>query len=642
MVNGLEVWPGYATVFNQKPGKSLFTVDIVHKICTNKLVISLMNEIKNKYNHDFESKINESMVGSSIMTKYNRCIYRIDRVDFDKSPEDVFVLNDKNKTKKTFTDYYKEKYKVNIEIRNQPMLVHIDRKTSKEIYLIPELCVTTGLNEEQRANRNLMNKLDQITKAPPHVRLAKCQDLITALKKNDISKNFMENWNVEISTNPMKVDGVRINPGNLLMGDKNSFNIENCRSLDRAVQSKMFMQKQLKVIKVFFSERLRREFNSFASSFELCLNDCQINYSGLEAVPIKDFRRFDDIIKICKRELNPNVSACIWILPGRKNQGQHYDNLKKLLVNNIPVPSQMILGSTISRGKNLRSIISKMLIQLKAKLGGTPWAIDNLPFTKSPAMVLGISIYGQIGSNKTCVAGVVSTVDRHFSRYHTQSGFIKSQDDFNEQIKQMFTEAIVAFRTSNKVIPHNIIVFREGISQGQRKNTKENEIKFMLEAIEDIKKTDKITDKKILSLIYVSVSKSNGTKFFAQNKRERNGLGNPLAGSYIYKNISQDENEFFLISQKPGKGLSSPSNYYILHNDLVIKKIMKSEEVRHYLAILSFKLCFLYFNTVGSIKIPSPIHYANKLSTFVAEKSDKQQKIVPHQHLAKIKSLYFI
>lgn len=57
-----------------------------------------------------------------------------------------------------------------------------------------------------------------------------------------------------------------------------------------------------------------------------------------------------------------------------------YDDVKRFLLTEYPIPSQVILTSTIQRGKNLRSIISKVLIQMNAKVGGTPWAVDNLPY----------------------------------------------------------------------------------------------------------------------------------------------------------------------------------------------------------------------------------------------------------------------
>ena len=65
-------------------------------------------------------------------------------------------------------------------------------------------------------------------------------------------------------------------------------------------------------------------------------------------------------------------------------------------------------------------------------------------------------------------------------------------------------------------------------------------------------------------------------------------------------------------------------------------------EVKWKLAELSFKLCFMYYNTIGGIKVPAPIHYAHKLSSLIGENSKGENKFNPHDHLSDIRSLYFI
>jgi hypothetical protein len=48
----------------------------------------------------------------------------------------------------------------------------------------------------------------------------------------------------------------------------------------------------------------------------------------------------------------------------------------------------------------------------------------------------------------------------------------------------------------------------------------------------------------------------------------------------------------------------------------------------------------MYYNWVGSVKVPAPIQYANKLSNLVAEKFEADFK--PHSVLGQNSSLYFI
>ena len=41
----------------------------------------------------------------------------------------------------------------------------------------------------------------------------------------------------------------------------------------------------------------------------------------------------------------------------------------------------------------MRSIVNKILIQINAKIGGVPWAVDKLPLLNVPAMVCGMDVF---------------------------------------------------------------------------------------------------------------------------------------------------------------------------------------------------------------------------------------------------------
>lgn len=110
----------------------------------------------------------------------------------------------------------------------------------------------------------------------------------------------------------------------------------------------------------------------------------------------------------------------MFILPGQKKKGLHYNEIKKTLLVDYPIPSQVVLQSTISRGKNLRSIISKILIQINAKRGGIPWSVSQMPFTEKPTMIVGVS---QVKFNRgRTIYGIYATTNNEFNR-----GFSKSE-----------------------------------------------------------------------------------------------------------------------------------------------------------------------------------------------------------------------
>jgi len=128
-------------------------------------------------------------------------------------------------------------------------------------------------------------------------------------------------------------------------------------------------------------------------------------------VQVRPGMRADAWIKTLQDQLNEGVQMVVLILPGSKGRCNLYDDVKKFLLTEYPIPSQVILTSTIQRGKNLRSIISKVLIQMNAKVGGVPWAVDNLPFMKEPTMICGMDVFHSTALGKKSVLALTASMN---------------------------------------------------------------------------------------------------------------------------------------------------------------------------------------------------------------------------------------
>jgi aubergine-like protein len=89
------------------------------------------------------------------MTLYNDKTYRIDDIDFDKTPMSTFHLRKEDRDI-TYKEYYQKHYEVNIKDERQFLLVSRPSRNKPDnqqgasmrddtVYLIPELCGMTGL-----------------------------------------------------------------------------------------------------------------------------------------------------------------------------------------------------------------------------------------------------------------------------------------------------------------------------------------------------------------------------------------------------------------------------------------------------------------------------------------------------------------
>ena len=117
-----------------------------------------------------------------------------------------------------------------------------------------------------------------------------------------------------------------------------------------------------------------------------------------------------------------------------------------------PIPSQVILSNTISRGKNLRSICNKILIQINAKIGGEPWAVSDMPLMDKPCMIVGYDIFHKRGHNSQLA--LCATVSRTGTKYWSKSvEQIQEAQEIVTQLDDIVSEALEAFKAHNGIYP---------------------------------------------------------------------------------------------------------------------------------------------------------------------------------------------
>jgi len=112
-----------------------------------------------------------------------------------------------------------------------------------------------------------------------------------------------------------------------------------------------------------------------------------------------------------RSKLNSSIQFVVLLLPGSKGRCGTYDEVKRFLLTEFAIPSQVVLTSTIQRGKNLRSIINKVLIQINAKIGGIPWTVDCLPLMSKPAMICGMDVFHSTSLGKKSVLALTASVN---------------------------------------------------------------------------------------------------------------------------------------------------------------------------------------------------------------------------------------
>ena len=134
--------------------------------------------------------------------------------------------------------------------------------------------------------------------------------------------------------------------------------------------------------------------------------------------------------------------------------------------------------------------------------------------------------------------------------------------------------------------------------------------------------------------MYINVCKRVNTRLFGGDIGQ---FKNPQPGTVIDTTITDKEvYEFYLISTAAKQGLSGPTRYTVIYDSVC--------EPPDQIELLTYKLCYTYYNVSGSIKEPSCIRYAHRLAALVGERGGKgKAPPVPNPGFEqKDPSLYFI
>lgn len=193
----LELWPGYLTSMRQMEKDVLLNVDLTWKVCRTEDIFSQIKSIRQQYPENFREECERQIVGTIVMTNYNKLTYKVNGIAWQKRPTDTFSITRKKvSTDITFVEYYKKRG-VQIQELAQPMLIShatkrdIRRGDTGDRILVPETCFQTGLSDEMRANFRLMKDLGEHLHMAPQKRILKLVEFMKSMVENrDVSFSF--------------------------------------------------------------------------------------------------------------------------------------------------------------------------------------------------------------------------------------------------------------------------------------------------------------------------------------------------------------------------------------------------------------------------------------------------------------------
>ncbi|XP_071439350.1 piwi-like protein Ago3 [Hetaerina americana] len=603
----LEVWPGYVTAVDEYEGGLKLCLDNSHRVLRSITVLDMMNQVLRHNPRNFRQVMTNDVLGHTILTRYNNRTYRVDEIKWDMTPQSKFSGKDNKET--TFLEYYSYQYGIKIKDEKQPLLasrvkkIMAEKEVEVEICLIPELSFLTGLTDEQRADFRLMKSVAVYTRISPEQRYRSLMNFIKSIDETPKAKALLDDWGLSLKNDTVPLDARLLDVEEIIVGGGSlrnktpEFGMDICR---REVIHAIHLENWV----LLHTNRDSEVANEFVKISKRVGPPMGIQVHDPKKVSLPN-DRIETYVAALKDQGN-EVQCIVIIFPSSRDD--RYAAVKKVACCDLGIPTQVINSRTLQDDRRVRSVIQKILLQITCKLGGSLWTV-KIPLNNT--MICGTDIYHDPIKKGRSVGAFISSLNKECTRWYSQSNFMDVGQELVNQFVICMANALKKYYEINGIFPGKIIIYRDGISDGQLNVSLDLEIPQFQACF------DRVSSGYKPQLTVLIVQKRINTRLFTC---EKNNLANPPPGTIVDNTVTRKNwEDFFLVSQSVREGTVTPTHYIILHDSSDLKI--------DYIQRLTYKLCFMYYNWPGGIRVPAPCQYAHKLAYLTGQHTRS-----PHSH----------
>ncbi|OWK17650.1 hypothetical protein Celaphus_00008871, partial [Cervus elaphus hippelaphus] len=606
----LSLWPGFAISVSHFESKLLLSADVSYKILRNETVLEFMTDLCHKTSVScFTETCEKQLIGLIVLTREGK------------------------------------QYDITLCDLNQPVLVSLLKNKKNDnaevpmAHLIPELCFLTGMPGQATSDVQLMKAVAEETRLNPLVRqqhLARLADDFQRLPLRlgpclASCVTALEAW-----LGP----GVLCQPASAADWSKD---IRTCKVLSAQSLNKWL---------VICSNRAESVTENFLNCLRRVGSPVGFNVDRPKIIKVQENPAA--FIHAIQKHVKYEVQLVLCVLPSM--QTSYYDSIKKYLSSDCPVPSQCVLAQTLNKQGMMMSVTTKIAMQMICKLGGELWAVEipgplqrplvpwmeHLPPTLrelgeraeplKSLMVVGINVCKDAFSKETVVVGFVASINPRITRWFSRCILQRTTAHVADCLKVFMIGTKLkqwGWYKHNHGLPARIIVYRDGVGDGQLKTLVDYEVPQLLSSglisipapcqyarkltflvAQSLHKEPSLELANSLfylpKLSVIVVRKKGMPRFLAETGRT---LQNPPLGTFVDSEATRPE------WQVAFRGTVNPTYYNVIYDDNGLKP--------DHMQRLTFKLCHLYYNWMPCVPHLCEKHPAvrNRLLDFALDPS---------------------
>ncbi|KAJ7052794.1 argonaute-like protein [Mycena amicta] len=531
----------------------------------------------------------------------------------------IFACAELNNERVSVEQYFKRRYKITLKYPDMPL---VDVGGAKQNLLPPEICeILPGQAFRGKLTDEHTAAMITVAAKPPNINAAAIAGRGLDQLGFRQGAGALAEFGVSIGREMAVVPGRLLPPPRVMYGqgtpsvdDRASWNL---RDVKFKIGGKLDNWAVLCI-----RDGNRDEFNGpqdpeLIQTMQGFVQMCK--KSGMTATPPTTFREAmlprkvftdptrDEAIKAVRAAIGtiPTKPRLVFVI--LSNGDKHvYSGIKHLCDSYLDIATVCVHAAKVRKEKGQLQYFANVALKVNMKTGGVNHGLDpqSMAWLKQkPTMLVGIDVtHPGPGSVKgtPSIAAVVASVDQHFAQYPASMEIQESRKEMVTNLKNMMLQRLQRFAaTNNNALPAQVLVYRDGVSEGQFRTVIEEElpeIKAAFRATPVPNYNPKLT--------IVICGKRHHTRFYPADAADAAGDGNPKAGTVVDRGVTAVYDfDFFLQAHGGLQGTTRPTHYYVVHDEIGFTADL--------LQGLTNSVSYMFARATKAVSLVSPAYYAD-------------------------------
>jgi hypothetical protein len=342
-------------------------------------------------------------------------------------------------------------------------------------------------------------------------------------------------------------------------------------------------------------------------------------YDGQEG---QNDQKIKDIFRLlydAKNKPRPRFVLCV--LPF--NDVAIYNSIKTVADTKAGIHTVCVVGQKFMKEQRQDQYFGNISLKFNLKAGGVNQTLDPAKMGiigEGKTMVFGIDVtHPSPGSKEGApsVAAVVASIDKLLAQWPCRFSIQESRKEMVSALEGMVLSLLKLWEKHNSRLPENIIIYRDGVSEGQFQQVLDLELPLIRKACRQAYPAT-ATNQGFPKITIIICGKRHHTRFYPVAEANADRSSNCEPGTVVDRGVTEVRNwDFFLQPHACLQGTARSCHYYVILDEVFRGRAVKPPQVSPADALeeLTHNMCHLFGRATKAVSLCPPAYYADLLCT---------------------------